>query len=512
MNSTVPPPYAGATELPPVAAPKEPPVHLLRLLLCLTLGVAVFDLCFWNVNGMGFSFAVFFAALTGIILASRSGLGWTPLRMGLVVLMAGACFAAALETGVTNSCVLLALTIALAGDTYFEGVASPWGRWFSEVVAMFRAPGRVFWLIGQLVQAGVRERGGAARGVLVAALLTLPALMLALIFGSLLAMGNSVFGSWTNSFFTWFWNELTQYLDPVRIFLWLLIAVVILPLLRPVALSESLWKWMEQLPRFPEIIPNRGMLFSSGMILVVLNLLFFVANLADAIYLWGGRIPAGGNDYKEYVHQGVEWLIATVILTAIVLTAIFQQPLAVAQRRELKLLALLWIAQNVFLICSVALRIQYYIVAFELTVARLGVIIFLLLVTTGFVLLTIKIMREKSLSWLIAGCILAVFVTFYITQFLDLEGWSANYNIARWQADRSRHLDFDHLYDYGPEAWPALRKAHDLDPSIAVLNADMGIGPITTDSPSLAQFDAKHWREFSLRAWLNRGALEQPDK
>src|SRR5271163_3419334 len=101
MNSTVPPPYAGATELPPVAAPKEPPVHLLRLLLCLTLGVAVFDLCFWNVNGMGFSFAVFFAALTGIILGSRSGLGWTPLRMGLVVLMAGACFAAALETGVT---------------------------------------------------------------------------------------------------------------------------------------------------------------------------------------------------------------------------------------------------------------------------------------------------------------------------------------------------------------------------------------------------------------------------
>ncbi len=108
------------------------------------------------------------------------------------------------------------------------------------------------------------------------------------------------------------------------------------------------------------------------------------------------------------------------------------------------------------------------------------------------------------------GCVLAVFLAFYITQFLDLEGWSANYNIAVWQKERWRTLDFYHLYQYGPEAWPAMRKAHDIDPSIAVLNSNSSNGfPTTTDTVQQAQFDSQHWREFSLRAYLNRWALEE---
>ncbi len=510
MSATlIPPPPPAAPDVPrPTAAP-EPPVHLLRLLLALALGVAMFDLCFWKVNGFGFSVAIFFAALEGIILASRPGLSWTPLRVALSLLFLGACFAAVLETGVTNTFTLLALAIVLAGDTYFDRVESPWGRWLSQGVALLRAPGRIFWLTGHLIGSATRDGAGWVRNVLSVSVLALPALVLALVFGGLLAMGNAVFGSWANSFFTWFFNELAAYLDPGRIFLWAVVAVVLLPLLRPVAVSELWWSWTHRLPRFPEIIPHRGMIFSSALVLLVLNALFLVANIADALFLWGSRPPPGGDEYKVYVHQGVEWLIATVILTAIVLTAIFQQPLAVARRRELKALALLWIAQNVFLNFSVALRIKYYIVTYELTVLRLGVIIFLLLVATGFALLTIKILWKKSLSWLIGGCLLAIFATFYITQFLDLEGWSANYNVARFQRERSYHLDFQHLYEYGPQAWPALRLAHVLDPSVAILNDRCDRGPLTTNSPALAQFDSQHWREFSLRAWFNRRALDE---
>jgi len=181
----------------------------------------------------------------------------------------------------------------------------------------------------------------------------------------------------------------------------------------------------------------------------------------------------------------------------------------VTQRLVLKALAYFWIAQNLFLLLSVALRIKYYIVTYELTVARLGVIIFLLLVASGFVLLTIKILKDKSLSWLIGGCAIAVFVSFYITQFLDLEGWSANYNIAAWEKDRTRTLDTYHLYEYGPQAWPAMRRAHQIDSSIAVLNPTSSNGcPVTTYTPGLAKFDGQHWREFSLRAYWNRWALD----
>jgi hypothetical protein len=509
MNEFVPPP------IPPSNLPLadkrnwEPPVRLSRLLLGLALAVAFFDICFWKIGTVGFSFGLFFLVLTGIVLMCRE-----PLRMKrstwlILALLLGATWAAMIETCITNTFVLLALILALAGDTYFSDVDSPWGRWLSQLVALTRAPGRVFWLGARIAESVFNGGLGWTSGIVGGCLLAIPALVLTLIFGSLLASGNAVFGSWTNSFFDWFWKELALCLDPERIFFWLVAAFLIFPLLRPVQVGEWWWKWTERLPRLPEILPIQAAVFSSLMILVVLNLLFLVANIADALFLWSGQAMPVGVDYKSYVHEGVNTLIATVILTAIVLTAIFQQALGVAQSKGLKALAYLWIAQNLFLLLSVALRIKYYIVEYELTVARLGVIIFLILVASGFVLLTIKILKDKSLSWLVGGCVVAVFVSFYITQFLDLEGWSANYNIATWEKDRTRTLDFYHLYGYGPSGWPAMRRAHEVDPSIAVLNPASSNGfPTTTETVHLAQFDSLHWREFSLRAYWNRWALD----
>ncbi len=487
---------------------KEPAVHLGRLVLCLLLSIALFDICFWNVNALGFSFGLFFLPMAALILATRELSRWRPTTWFLLALLVGATFAAMVETGFTNSCVLIALIVALAGETFFRDVESPWGRWLSQWPAMLRAPGR-FWWLGKRLRESIRPGAGQGIGILSLFLWVVLALVLTIIFGSLLATGNAVFGNWTSNFFTWFWNELGLYLDPVRGIFWLFAALLTLPLLRPASTRDEWWKWLEQIPRFRELGARQGAFFGSALILVVLNLLFLVANTADALFLWSGRVVPPGVDYKTYVHEGVDALIVTVVLTALVLTTIFQQSLPIAQRRELKVLAFIWIAQNIFLILSVSLRIRYYIVTYELTVARLGVIIFLILVSTGYVLLSIKILWDKSLSWLLGGCVIATFACFYITQFLDLEGWSANYNIACWEKDRARALDFYHLYADGPSAWPAMRRAHQLDSSIAVLNANESNGwPVTTDSPLEARFDLQHWREFSLRAWLNRWALE----
>lgn len=495
---------------PAVKSNPEPLVRLPRLLLGLALAVAIFDLCFWGVDAQpGFSVSVFSLALTGIILGNRESWGGKYTTL-LLALLAGGAIAAAIETSVTNSLVLLILIVVLAGETFFGAIESAWGRWLSQSVALVFAPGRVFWLGARLMEAVFGGGLGWTGGLIGGFLLAIPALVLALIFGSLLATGNAVFGSWTNSFFDWFWKELALYLNPERIAMWLFVAFLILPLLRPANVSARWWKSTHQIPRLPEIIPTRAALFSSGLILAVLNLLFLIANIADALFLWSGQALPVGVTYKAYVHEGVNALIVTVILSAVVLTTIFQQTLKVVERRELKILAYAWIVQNLFLIFSVTEKLRRYIVTYEMTVARLSTIIFLILVSVGFILLTIKIARDRSISWLIGGCVVAVFVTFYITQFLDLAGWSANYNIACWEKDRSRQLDFWHLYQYGPDAWPALRRAHDIDPSIAVLNTYSSNGfPTTTDTVHQAVFDTQHWREFSLRAYMNRWALEE---
>jgi len=508
MNENLPPPFVAATTASTAKTSTEPPLRLSRLLLGLAVAIAAFDSCFWRVNTMGFSMSIFVLVLAGIIMANRESSKAMRISRLLLALLAGAALAAAIETGVTNTLVLVILIITLAGVTYFDGIESFWGRWLSQIVALIFAPGRIFWLAARLIEVAFGRGLGWTGGLIGGCLLVVPTLVLALIFGSLLATGNAVFGDWTKSFFDWFWKELWLYLDIYRFGMWMLVAFLVLPFLRPATLSSKWWRSTDLLARLPEIIPTRGAVFSSGLVLVVLNLLFLVANLADALFLWTGQALPKGVTYSGFVHSGTNALTWTVLLSAIVLTVIFQQALQVVQRRELKGLALFWIAQNLFLLLSVALRLKLYIEAYDMTVLRLSVIIFLVVVAAGYALLTIKIIQERSLAWLIGGCVLAIFATFYITQFLNLGGWSANYNVARWEKDRTRTLDTGYLYSLGAEACPALDRLHEINPVIPVVNDEENRGALNTASVDEDKFDTVHWREFSLRAWMNRGALE----
>jgi hypothetical protein len=500
------------TVLPPPPPPliaSEPPYGLEKILLGLILVVAAFDICFWNVNGMGFSVAVFVPVLAAAILANREKSGWRRSTAWICALLAGACWAAAIETGTTNTLVLLILVIALAGDSFFDLGDAAWGRWFLQLVALAFAPGRVFWLAARVLEALFGKASGSATKLVAGILLAIPALVLALVFGALLASGNAVFGTWTGNVFSWLWNEFLNLFNPVRVLMWLFVAFVALPLLRPAWLASWWWNWIPKLPRLPELVPTNGAIFSSALILVVLNFLFAIANVADAMFLWSGAPLPKDVDFKAYVHEGVDTLIFTVILTAIVLTSLFQQEIAVSRSRLLKGLALVWIAQNIFLLTSCALRIKGYVVESQLTELRLSCLIFLALVAAGFAFLTVKIVQEKSIAWLIGRCLAAVFVTFYITQFLDLAGYACNYNVARLEREPSHGIDTWKLYEAGPAGWPAARRAHELDPSIAVLNSDTQKGPVTTGEMWLAKFDRATWREFSLRAWWNSWALEE---
>ena len=510
-STPIPAPYAGdVSALPPLPSAKvrsEKTARLVPLFGGLAASIVAFDACFWQVQVLGFSLAVFVIVLAGVILTSRNAQLRNPSLRLVLLLLAGALGATVIETGTTNSLVLLSLILVLTGETHFQGVASHWGRALSQIVALVRAPGRIFWLGGALLEASFAEGAGWMGGLFGGCLLALPAVFLALLFGSLLAEGNQVFGSWTNSFFSWLWREVELYLNASRMGLWCLVAFATLPLLRPVEVSDWWWSWTGRLPRFPGLVPARGAVFSSALILVTLNALFFVANFADLLFLWSKQTLPMDVDYSTYVHEGVNALIVTVVLSAGVLAVIFQQTLEVARRRELKALAYIWILQNLFLLVSVAFRLRLYIEAYNMTVLRLSVLLFLLLVAVGYGLLVLKIAADKSLSWLLGGCVLSVLATFYLAQFLNLAGWSAGYNVAQWEKNRSRPLDVNYLRALGPAAWPALRHASDLDPSGDAIVQWIGARNAEASAPHSA-WDWTHWREFSLRAWLNHGAFD----
>jgi hypothetical protein len=485
------------------AAETAPAPQLARLLVSVVAAVAAFDICIWSVTAVGASEAVFFLALAALILINRQG--WMKRRTTrwMIALALGTALATLIEPGICNTLVWLTLIVALAGDTFFATVEEPWGRWLSQAVAMIRAPGRVVWLGGKLVDAAFNRGAGGVAKLLRGGLLVLPALFLTLIFGWLLASGNAVFGLWTQGFFNALWNVLEGYFDGARLSLWLLVALVVLPLLRPVSVSPWWWRWTHHLPRLQEPAQTAPAVFSSGLVLLTLNVLFLAANLADAFFLWSGAALPSGVTYSQFVHEGVDFLLGTVLLSALVLTVIFQQSLGVVRSRRLKALALFWIGQNLFLILSIVRRLMRYIEAYDMTVSRLGVVIFLLLVAAGYALLAGKVIWDRSLSRLIGGCVLAGFTTLYLTQFLNLAGWSADFNVAQWERNRTRNLDVDYLQELGPAAWPALDRAHRIDPAISVAEDDL-----------FWRWEVASWgwREFYLRFWLNRWALQEKVK
>jgi hypothetical protein len=102
----------------------------------------------------------------------------------------------------------------------------------------------------------------------------------------------------------------------------------------------------------------------------------------------------------------------------------------------------------------------------------------------------------------------AIFATFYLAQFLNLAGWSADYNVARWEGDRTRNLDTGYLYALGPAAWPALHRAHRDAPAIDIVSEPTRYNIPAGSYRSRAEFDSYNWREFSLRAYWNRWAVE----
>jgi hypothetical protein len=123
-----------------------------------------------------------------------------------------------------------------------------------------------------------------------------------------------------------------------------------------------------------------------------------------------------------------------------------------------KRLAVLCVAQNLFLISSVGLRLKLYIEAYNLSVLRVHVCTFLVIVATGYGLMAWRIVRQKSLNWMIFSNAAAVFAVFYLVQFVDVNGFVARYNTRCWLENRKKCLDMNYLCRLGPSALPELAR------------------------------------------------------
>ena len=223
-------------------------------------------------------------------------------------------------------------------------------------------------------------------------------------------------------------DALLKLLDPLRVFIWGLVAAIAWPVLMPRLLPwSSEGQWQGPLKPQPESLLFGALAMRNS--LIVFNALFAVQTVMDLLFLWGGvRLP-DGLTYADYAHRGAYPLIATAILAgAFVLVAMRKN--GPGEKSELiRTLVFAWIAQNVWLVVSSILRLKLYVEAYGLTEMRIAAGVWMALVAVGLLLIVAKIVGDRTNRWLVMANLTALMLTLWGVSFLNFPAVIARFNV-----------------------------------------------------------------------------------
>jgi hypothetical protein len=204
--------------------------------------------------------------------------------------------------------------------------------------------------------------------------------------------------------------------------------------------------------------------------LVVFNAIFAVQNALDIAFLWSGAPLPSRVTMAEYAHQGAYALIVTALLAgAFVLVALRPGSVGAASATVRRLVTV-WIAQNVLLVASSALRTLDYVAAYGMTTLRLAALAWMALVATGLVLIGWRLLRGRSAAWLINANALAAALVLAVCSVVDLGAAAAAWNarVALAMGRQGPPLDLCYLHELGPSAIVSVAQLerHASDPAI----------------------------------------------
>lgn len=184
---------------------------------------------------------------------------------------------------------------------------------------------------------------------------------------------------------------------------------------------------------------DRGLRMSRNA-LVPLNIVFFAYNALDAAYLWAGAPPPGMTE-RQYAHQGAAWLtVGLVVLTAVV-GVMFRGALAHDLRaKQTRILAYAWLGQGFVLALGTFRRLSIHITTSGLSNLRILGIFGTALVTFGLVLVTLKLSRQRSFTWLVRRQLDALVLAGIGFSILPTHRVSAPVNVSRAMAHEYQAL------------------------------------------------------------------------
>jgi len=232
---------------------------------------------------------------------------------------------------------------------------------------------------------------------------------------------------------------------PWQLALWAFVAAVAWPAFRPRGIVLRL---AARLPDPEPRLPGTS-LPSVLLALGAFNLIFAVQNALDIAFLWSGAGLPDGVSAAEYAHRGAYPLIVTALLAGVLALAMLRPGSASAGNRWARRLVTLWVAQNLVLVASSALRTIDYIDESMLTAWRIAALLWMALVALGLVLIGWRILAGRSARWLVNANALAAGAVLSVCSVVDLGAAAAAYNV---RAQRPEAVDLCYLQQVGDGA------------------------------------------------------------
>jgi len=187
----------------------------------------------------------------------------------------------------------------------------------------------------------------------------------------------------------------------------------------------------------------------------LLNLLLFLLNVIDISFMAsGGNLPTDVT-YSDYVHKGVGTLIISVILVIAIVMYFFRGAINFYKNSSvLRLLANIWLVQNLILLVATAFRNAIYISEYDLTYKRIGVYVWLFLTAFGLLTTIYKVVKKCSSWFLIRINGWAFFVAIL---FLGTVNWDVV--IAKYNTRNLSEFDYEYISRLNDNALPTLNNA-----------------------------------------------------
>ena len=190
--------------------------------------------------------------------------------------------------------------------------------------------------------------------------------------------------------------------------------------------------------------------------LILLNLMLFVVNAIDIIYIWFGFEYNKDVDLFKMIHEGTDMLIISILMAMIILIIFFRGNLNFYKGNKwLTYASYAWLLQNTILVISVFLRDYYYINQTGLAYKRIGVLFYLLLVLTGLITVFWKIYRKKTTYYLFRVNAWAVVTLLVLSTTVNWDELIASYNFSRKD---NILMPVDYMLTLSNRALPLLQK------------------------------------------------------